>query len=199
MRENVEKLSSPAKRSLALALGMSVGDYIFSFDEETGEYRLPLSRVFSRLWEASPAAIDNRHLNKCTHQETRIFLAEQDVDLLFLRLPRPPRDAQRVWPRTAWREEWVRGDDSFWPQLAAADAGGLGAPVETKQQYLFFLREFLERAAHLPTWAVAHTDNEFVSTDELVESIRSVRRVETIYTKDFSELTGARAAIITTA
>lgn len=199
VRENVEKLSSPAKQALALALGMSVGDYIFSFDEETREYRLPLSRVFSRLWEASPAVVDNRQSNKCTHQENRIFLAEQDVDLLFLRLPRPARVSRRVRPLTAWREEWVRGDDSFWPQLEAADTGGLGAPIETKQQYLVSLREFLERAAHLPIWAVAHADNEFVSIDELVETVRSVRRVETIYTKDFSELTGARAAIITTA
>jgi hypothetical protein len=36
-----------------------------------------------------------------------------------------------------------------------------------------------------------------VTTQELVETIGSVRKVDTIYTKDFSELTGAKAVIIT--
>lgn len=197
VRKNLERLDSPVKQAQALALGMSVGDYIFSFDEETREYRLPLSQAFMRLWETLPAVVDNQQQNKCTHQETRLFLAEQNADLLFLRLPRPRRDS---WRRSvvAWREEWVRGNDSFWPELEAVDANALGAPAQSKRQYLTFIRDFLERAAHMPAWAVAHVDNEFISIDELIETVRGVRRVETIYTKDFSELTGLRATIITT-
>ncbi len=42
-------------------------------------------------------------------------------------------------------------------------------------------------------WAIGYT-----TTEEIVETLRRVRKVETVYTKDFSELTGARATIITT-
>ena len=52
-------------------------------------------------------------------------------------------------------------------------------------------------AVHFPQWAIAHTENGFVSAEELVEAIREVRKVGTIYSKDFSELTGARAVMIT--
>lgn len=197
VRENAEKLNSPVKRALALAIGMAVGDYVFSFDVETREYRLPLSQTFWRLWATLPAVVDNGQRNKCTNQETRSFLAEQDAELLFLRLPPRRREAWRQ-SVVAWREEWVRGDDSFWPELEATDAGALGAPAETKRQYLLSVQDFFERASHIRQWAVAHVDNEFISTEELVEAVRRVRRVETIYTKDFSELTGLRAAVITT-
>jgi len=36
-----------------------------------------------------------------------------------------------------------------------------------------------------------------VSTQEIVNVIAGLRRVDTIYTKDFSELTGTRAVVIT--
>ncbi len=49
----------------------------------------------------------------------------------------------------------------------------------------------------MPTWAVAHTEGGFVSIEEVVETVRRVRPVNTVYTKDFSELTGLSAAIIT--
>ncbi len=199
VRENLEKLSSPVKEALALSLGMAVGDYVFSFDSDTREFRLPLSRAFRRFWEIGITPIDNRLQNKCSYQETRIFLAEQDADLLFLRLPDPRIGVRDRRSMATWREEWVRGDDAFWSGLEALETGGLGAPADTKQQYLAALRETLERSTHIPAWAVTHADNGFISTDELVEAVRGVRRVGTIYTKDFSELTGARAAIITTA
>src|SRR4051812_44453181 len=39
VRENVEQLESQAARALALNLGLMVGDYVLSFDEETRELR----------------------------------------------------------------------------------------------------------------------------------------------------------------
>ena len=59
------------------------------------------------------------------------------------------------------------------------------------------LEELLDAASHLPAWAVSHVDDGYLPTEELVETIRRVRRVGTIYTKDFTELAGARAVIIT--
>jgi hypothetical protein len=92
----------------------------------------------------------------------------------------------------------VRGGADFWDDFEASRAGRLGGRVETRQQYLRLVEELLEAAAHLKTWAVAHTEGGYTTTEELVETIRRVRKVETVYTKDFSELLGARATIITT-
>ena len=131
--------------------------------------------------------------------EAREFVAQQHTDLLFLRLPRAGSDAvERQSSRlSAWREEWVRGSSDFWDELEKRRAGRLGAYAETKQQYLSFVENLLRTAAHLPAWAIAHAENGFVSTDDLVECISRVRKVEAVYTKDFSELMGARASIIT--
>jgi len=158
--------------------------------------RQPLSRVFRRLWEAAPAPIDNERRNTAASGEARDFLAGQQTDLLFLRLPRPARRNARhsSW---AWREEWIRGGDDFWNDFESERNGRLGARVETRQQYLNNVEELLATAAHLPTCAIAHTEIGFISTEELVETIRRVRKVGTIYSKDFSELMGARAVIVT--
>ena len=196
VRENAEKMGSPIKRALALNLCLMVGDYALSFDEETRELRQPLSRVFKRLADAQAAPVDNHQPNKGTNREARDFLAGARADLLFLRLPRPERRNARYSP-WAWREEWVRGADGFWNEFEGAREGRLGARAETKQQYLRHVEELLATAAHLPVWAVTHVEDGFISTEDLVETMRHVRKVGTIYSKDFSELMGVRAAIIT--
>jgi hypothetical protein len=192
----IEQLDNPMKRALALSLGMMVGDYVHSFDEETRELRQPLSRVFRRLWEAEPAPVNNQQRNRVSNKEAREFLAAEQSDFLFLRLPRSGLRERARYAPWAWREEWVRGDDAFWDEFEGARAGRLGTRVETRQQYLHHVEELLEAALHLPVWAIAHAEDGFLSTDELVDTIRRVRKVETIYTKDFSELLGVRASII---
>lgn len=196
VRAGAEKIEDDIKRALALNLGMLAGDYALSFDDETRELRRPLSRVFRRLWEVEPAPVNNGQSNVGSNKEARDFLSAERADLLFLRLPAPARrDARRTaW---AWREEWLRGGDDFWDQFESSHAGGIGGRVETKQQYLRHVEDLLGAATHFPLWAIAHTENGFVSAEELVEAIREVRKVGTIYSKDFSELTGARAVMIT--
>jgi hypothetical protein len=196
VRANADKLDSPYGRAVALHLGMLVGDYVHSFDEETRELRQPLSRVFRRLLDIEGPPVDNQQRNTSSNQNARDFLSRAQSDLLFLRLPRAARRGPREasW---AWREVWMRGGEEFWDEYERAHEGSLGARAATRQQYLRHVEELLAAAAHIPTWAIAHVENGFISTDELVESIRRHRRVGTIYTKDFSELTGARAAIIT--
>jgi adenine-specific DNA methylase len=198
VRQNVEKLESQTVRALALSTGMAVGDYVLSFDDATRELRQPLSQVFRRVWQAQSPPIDNKQPNESYNQDARRFIAEQQTTLLYLRLPRPRREGEsRRNALTAWREEWLRGEDGFWDELESARAGRIGAFVATRQQYLHLVEDLLQTAAHLPIWAIAHADNGFISTNELVETINRVRKVETIYSKDFSELIGTRAAIIT--
>ena len=196
LRAAAEQVEDKIKRALVLALGLLVGDYALSFDDETRELRQPLSRVFLRLWTAEPSPIDNGQPNTASNLEARDFLAAQRADLLFLRLPRAARRGAR-FASWAWREEWVRGGGEFWDEFEGVRQGRLGARVETKQQYLRHVEELLEAALHLPVWAIVHVEDGFISSEELVETVRRVRRVGTIYTKDFSELMGARAAIIT--
>lgn len=206
LRGNAEKLSGEIKQSLALNLGMLTGDYVLSFNDETRELRQPLSRVLRQLHETQDPPFDNKQRNTSANKEARSFIAGQQGDLLFLRLPAPTRGGGGAPggggggrdELPAWREEWVRGGTEFWDEFEAARAGQLGGRIETKQQYLRLVEELLEAAAHLKSWAIAHTEGGYTTTEEIVETLRRVRKVETIYTKDFSELTGARATIITT-
>src|SRR5947209_1811761 len=151
---------SSTLQALALSVGISVGDYVLSFDEETRVLREPLalSDVFRRVWQSTPAPVNNSQRNTSTKRDARTFIAEQHSDLLLLRLPRASNIPLRSRsPLLSWREEWIRGGDDFWGETEAAQASRLGTPVETKQQYLRFVEDLLQTAAHLPTWAVLHT------------------------------------------
>ncbi|MBA2621948.1 MAG: hypothetical protein H0U87_12170 [Acidobacteria bacterium] len=199
VRRNIEKLPSHVLQAVALSIGIGVGDYVLSFDRDTRELRQPLSDVFMRLWSIFPAPVDNNQINVCKNKSARDFVAENfGSDLMFLRLPRAQTGNGRKrlgW--TAWREEWTHGDARFWTDFERASAGKLGAAVETKSQYLRLLEEFLQIAAHIPVWAIAHIEDGFLPTQEIAEIVARIRRVDTIYTKDFSELSRAKAVIIT--
>ena len=199
VRFNAEKLDTSYKRATALTLGMMVGDYVLSFSEHNRNLREPLSlsRVLRRFAETA-FPFDNTFRCKASNQEARPFIAERHhTDLLFLRLPVPiqPQATQRT--STAWREEWLQGGDDFWEELERARAGKLGSRVQSKQQYLGLVEDLLHTASHIPAWAIAHTENGFISTDELVETVSRVRNVNAVYSKDFSDLLGVRAAIVT--
>jgi hypothetical protein len=200
VRFNCERLTTQYKRALALTLGMMVGDYVRSFNEASRHLREPLSlsRVFRQFADGMPFPYDNSMRSKATNQDIRAFVAERrHTDLLFLRLPSPvqPQSGQR--DPFAWREEWLQGGDDFWGDFERTRAGKLGSRVQSKQQYLALVEDLLHTAAHLPGWAIAHTENGFISIDDLVETISRVRKADAVYSKDFSDLLGVRAAIVT--
>ncbi|MEO7509280.1 MAG: hypothetical protein ABIZ95_18690, partial [Pyrinomonadaceae bacterium] len=150
VRENIEKLENAAARALALSVGMEVGDYVLSFDDHTRELRQPLSKVFRQIWRYTPGPINNGKQNQAFNLEARDFIAEQFTELLFLRLPRARNlNVKQRMGQTAWREDWVHGSDGFWDNLESAHAGRLGTFVETKSQYLHFVEDLLQTAAHL--------------------------------------------------
>jgi len=203
VRANAERLSSPYKRALALALGMGVGDYVFSFNLDTRDLRQPLSlsNVFRRVWHTIMPPVNNLRKNSSSNQSARSFLAEtQSTDLLFMRLPRPTRATDSRNARVlTWREEWIRQGKGFWSDLSKERNSKLDAYVETKEQYLGLIEDLMHTAAHLPQWAIEAVSDGFVTTDELVECVSNTRRIDAIYTKDFSELLGIKAVIITAA
>lgn len=198
VRRNLDKLQSPFAFAMAASLVMAVGDYVLSFAEDTRELRQPLSNVYRRLWTSAPEAFNNGQNNGCQNKGAETFIAENPADLMFLRLPAAGSGGRTATSdKAVWREEWLRGGDDFWPAFETARHGKLGAPVETKSQYLKILTEALATATHMKTWAIAHVEGGLVSTQEIVNVISGIRRVDTIYTKDFSELTGTRAVVIT--
>ena len=198
IRQNLEKLQSPFGFAMAASLVMAVGDYVLSFTEDTLELRQPLSNVYRRLWTTMPEAINNGQNNSCQNKGADEFLAESFADLMFLRLPAAESGGRTATPdKVVWREEWLRGGNDFWADFETARHGKLGGPVETKSQYLKVLSETLKTASHMKIWAIAHVEGGLVSTQEVVNVIGGIRRVDTIFTKDFSELTGTRAVVIT--
>lgn len=203
VRFNAERLESHYHRAIALTLGMMVGEYVLSFDQKTQQLREPLalSTVYRQMADMLPYPYDNSLRSRAFNLDVRSFLAErQHTDLLFLRLPPTVLEvAPKPHTSPGWREEWLRGADDFWGQLEISNADKLGGRVQSKQQYLGFVEDVLQRAAHIPAWAIAHIEDGFVSTEELVEAVGRIRKPDAIYTKDFSDLLGVRASIITTA
>jgi hypothetical protein len=199
LRFNAERLE-PYRRALALTAGMMTGDYVLSFNEETRNLRQPFSLpdVFRRMLACLPRPHDNAMRNKSTNQDVRNFVAERHhTDLLFLRLPVPVTQTSTARdPIVTWREEWLRGSDDFWVELERERGARLGSRIQSKQQYLGFVEDLLRTASHIPAWAVAHTENGFISTEELVDKIGRVRKVSSIYSKDFSDMLGVRASLI---
>jgi adenine-specific DNA methylase len=198
VRQNIEQLSSHILQAIALNIAMSVGDYVLSFDEETRQFRQPLSNVFKRLWSIQPEPVNNGQNNTCRNKTANDFIAENFADLIFLQLPQARNKNQRDYlGKWAWREEWLQGGEDFWNDLERRQAGKLGTLIETKHQYLHLFEEILQTASHIPIWAISHTEDGFISTSDIVETIGRSRRVDTVFTKDFSELTGAKAVVIT--
>jgi len=199
VRFNAESLE-PFKRALALTAGMMVGDYVLSFNEQTRSLREPLSlsKIFRLMLDCLPMVSDSSLRHKSSNQDVRDFIAERHhTDLLFLRLPVPITQTSAARdPITSWREEWLRGADDFWLDLEKERGAKLGSRVQSKQQYLGFVEDLLQTASHIPSWAIAHTENGFISNEELVDKVSRVRKVNAIYSKDFSDLLGVRASIV---
>ncbi len=198
VRQNIEKFSSPALKAIALNIGLNVGDYVFSFTEETRKLRQPLSSVFRKFWSIQPPIVNNGQNNTCSNKTAKHFAAENYADLLFLRLPQiRNQNLKSSLGWTAWREEWIRGGDYFWDEMEERQTGNLGTHVETKSQYLKLVEDFLKTASNAKTWAIVHSEDGFITTQDIVETVAKNRTVDTIYTKDFTELTGIKAVIIT--
>jgi len=198
VRQNIDRLPSQISQAIAASIAIAVGEYVLSFKEQTRELRQPLSTAYRRLWSVQPEPHNNGQNNNCSNKTPDDFISETPGDLMFLRLPPAHGQSTKNYlGRAAWREEWLRGGTEFWGELEASLNGKLGAATETKSQYLHMLENTLRRASHIKTWAIAHVETGFIHTQDIIETIGSIRRVDTVYTKDFSELAGTKAIIIT--
>jgi hypothetical protein len=194
VRRNLDKLGSPHLFALGASLAMAVGDYVLSFDETTRELRQPLSKVYERLWRNTLPPVNNSQNNSCQNRNDNEFLAESFVELLYLRVPSGEFDRNK---RARWREEWIRGNGDFWDEFDRSQAGRIGSPVRSRSHFVRSFEEALSIASNIKHWAISVADGGFISVQEAVDTINRLRHVDKIYSKDFSELTGVKATIIT--
>ena len=193
VRRNLGMLNSPIKHALAVSLVRMVGDYALSFTDETRELRQPLSTTFRRLWSTMPEPVDGSG-DSAQNKTPSAFVAEATADAMILRLPRAEIVTRANRP---WQEEWLRGSTDFWAELEADGWVKMLRAVETKSQYTRLISDLLDRAGHFKQWAICLIDSGFISPQEVAEIVGKHRAVGAIYTKDFSELTGKKAVIIT--
>ena len=193
VRRNLGMLNSPIKHALAVSLVRMVGDYALSFTDETRELRQPLSTTFRRLWSTMPEPVDGSG-DSAQNKTPSAFVAEATADAMILRLPRAEIVTRANRP---WQEEWLRGSTDFWAELEADGWVKMLRAVETKSQYTRLISDLLDRSGHFKQWAICLIDSGFISPQEVAEIVGKHRAVSAIYTKDFSELTGKKAVIIT--
>ncbi|PYS89910.1 MAG: hypothetical protein DMF62_06145 [Acidobacteria bacterium] len=194
VRRNLDRIESPYIFALAAMLAMEVGDYVLSFDETTRELRQPLSAVYRRLWKNLPSPFNNSQNNSCQNKAANEFLAENFVDLLFLRIPQIGAPQKRA---ANWREDWLNGANKFQPLPSEIESRTFGSSPVSKSQRLRSLEEMLTIASNIKHWAIAHSDGGQLTTQDIIDVVTKLRRVDKVYTKDFSELTGIKASIIT--
>ena len=193
VRRNLGMLNSPIKHALAVSLVRMVGDYALSFTDETRELRQPLSTTFRRLWSTMPEPVAGSG-DSAQNKTPSAFVAEATADAMILRLPRAEIVTRANRP---WQEEWLRGSTDFWAELEADGWVKMLRAVETKSQYTRLISDLLDRSGHFKQWAICLIDSGFISPQEVAEIVGKHRAVSAIYTKDFSELTGKKAVIIT--
>jgi hypothetical protein len=194
VRRNLDTLGSPHLFALAASIAMDVGDYVLSFDETTRELRQPLSRVYERLWRNTLSPVNNSQNNSCQNRSDNEFLAESFVELLYLHLPSNTFNQNSA---ERWREEWIRGNRDFWDEFDRSQAGRLGSPIISRSHLLRTFEETMSIASNIKHWAISIVDGGLVTVQDAVDTVNRMRHVDKIYSKDFSELTGGKATIIT--
>ncbi|HMT07880.1 MAG TPA: hypothetical protein PKA82_07735 [Pyrinomonadaceae bacterium] len=203
IRRNIDRLHMPVARAIASKLAIDVGRYVFSFTDETRQLRQPLSVAFRRLWSVEPDAgnyVVPTLVTSTTAEEMIIDgrVIENYSDLLFLRLPEPHvGTARESLGGNAWAEEWLRGGDSFWDEVESTLSSRIGGPTATRSQYLRMLDQLLGRASNFKKWSITMMEYGFLTSQDIVDVVAEHRRVDSVFTKDLSELTGAKAVMIT--
>jgi hypothetical protein len=199
---NVQQIENEHRRALAIMLALGVGDYVFSFTPENPDapeimdLRRPLSEVFLALWRSQRQVVDNGKENYSVNRDAHEFIRGARAELMFARFPRPEGLDGLRQTVAGWRETWVRGSGEAWDQIIASQRGRLGDSVVSKEHYLQMVSNFLARAKHIPQWAIAHTEDGFITAAEMGDVIKQFRRVEVSYNKDFSDVVGGRNTFI---
>lgn len=198
-RANIEELPSQTHKALAIMGGVLLGDYIFSFDSQTAHLRRPLSHVYRDLLGIVNRVFDNQCKNFTSNFEAGDFIIRSKADLLYANLPAPGSMLNFLRSERCWREVWVRGYGDVQAELLPKIKESLSGMVASKDRYLQLLTGLLERAKHIPKWAIGFQENRPASLDEMSDAIRKFRTVQATYSKDMSDFIGCSKIYIVVA
>lgn len=196
VRANIEALGNETRKALALLAGVLTGEYLRSFDKQTEHLRRPLGEIYAEQIVFVNRIIDNQVMNRAANFEALEFIIRTKADLLYANLPRPGALVEFLQSPRCWREAWVRGQGDYHEALLPALKGSFGGHVMSKERYLKLLGELLERAKHLPTWAIGFQQGYPASLTEMVNEIKRQRPVKATYAKDMSDIIGGGHAYI---
>ena len=188
---NIQEIENPHQRALAYYHALGVGDYVHSFTPETADLRRPLSEVFEELWRSQRQIQSNEKESSASNKNAFDFIDGVQADLMYANFPRPEGLRGQRDGLAGFREVWIRGGEDGWTTLIDSIESGIGTfgdGIVSKGRYLDLIGHFLERARHIPKWAIAHPEDGFVTATEMGELVKSLRPVEVSYAKDFSEV-----------
>ncbi|MFN3418579.1 MAG: hypothetical protein ACK42A_04505 [Pyrinomonadaceae bacterium] len=186
VRRHLDSLKSNLKFAIAADIVFRVGKYLQSFGTENAHLRRPLSKIFLELHSKMEPPINSAIAARSSCMQPQDFIAESGGHIMLLRLNQLLAAGIN---KQDWRDVWLRGSES------KADKSSF-ENFTSRSGFLQYLADLLDRASHFRTWALSFCDNGLLNAEELVEIVGKFRKVEAIYTKDFSELTGQKAKII---
>jgi hypothetical protein len=172
------------------------GDYIFSFDNQTEHLRRPLSEVYADLLGVVNRIFDNQCKNIVSNFEAMEFIIRTKADLLYANLPAPGSMLAFLKSERCWREAWVRGHGDVYAELFPKIKGSFSGVVASKERYLQLLGDMLERAKHIPKWAIGFQEGRPASLAEVTEAVVKYRPLKATYSKDVSDFVGSAKVYI---
>lgn len=191
LRRNLQSLEDEKLRAQAYLLGLQVGDYALSFNEETLDYRRPLATVFWRLAGRLNIGAYRHPQNRCFNMPPQDFLKQAQADVLYLDLPAAGAEIAGNQARSEWRECWVTGE-----RVCTTDATTMLTLSQSKQAYLLKVDEMFRAAAHINRWAIGCQEIGLTSAREISELIKAHRPIRATYSKDVSEVAGGLRSYI---
>jgi hypothetical protein len=172
-------------QALAMTLGLRLGDYWLSFDEESKPLRPSLEDAAVELSTRFNLAVDNHRSNTAACFDARQFIVQAQADLLYAALPDfAPLDANRP---DAWREIWTSGEPDVWADLAKRQHGTFGGRFLSKTEYKATVKAFFRRARHFNQWAVSISGRHPLTPGDLADCLADLRPSVKTYSKDVSE------------
>jgi hypothetical protein len=186
LRRNIEAVDDEIVQAQALSLGLQVGDYALSFEDETRELKRPLTAVFWQLAGRGFSDPEGHPNNQVFCMPAREFILRAHADLLYLDLPAAHAEQAGSEARARWRECWVTGRET----TDADDLLRLTTIPQSKQAYLAMVDRLLRAAAHIRTWAIGYQEIGLASAHEISDLIKEHRPVTATYSKDLTEVAG---------
>lgn len=186
LRRNIESVEDETLRAQAIHLGLQVGDYALSFDDQTRDLRRPLATVLWRLAGRAVSGPPGQPHSRSYNLSVEEFARQSRADLFYLNLPPAHGEQAGSEARNRWRESWVRCSN----EPTTDEVMNLVATAQSKHTYLSMVERILRAASNARIWAIEYQDIGLASAQDMGELIKEHRAVRATYSKDLTEVAG---------